>query len=182
MRARLGWAKGSDGILVNQTTGDRFDFDLWNRFQLTKEQAIVADYWKTLGINVNIRQYLQNDRELQAGFTGGQMMDQSIADYTVARLRTADIASEANRYGGRNVAGYSNPRFDDLLSRLQVSIDPQEQTRLHVDLAREAFTDLPELPFYFQVTPLVLREGWGGSQPGGGAGLYWDMNSWDKRS
>ncbi len=179
--ARQGWAKGADGILVHQTTGERFDFDLWNRFQFQKEQAVVADYWKAIGINVNIRQYIQNDRQLQAQFTGGQTMDQTIADYTVARLRSADIASEANRYSGRNVAGYSNPRFDELLTRLHSSIDVQEQTNLHVDLVREAFTDLAELPLYFQATPLVIREGWNGSMPGGGAGLLWDLNSWDKR-
>jgi peptide/nickel transport system substrate-binding protein len=178
---RMGWVKGSDGILVHQTTGERFDFDLWNRFQLTKEQAIVADYWKTIGINVNIRQYLQNDRKEQAAFTGGQTMDQSIADFTVARLRSADIAGEANRYTGRNVSGYSNPRFDDLLTRLQASIDAREQTAINVDLVREAFTDIAELPLYFQVTPLVIREGWTGAQPGGGAALYWDLYTWDKR-
>jgi len=178
---RLGWVKGSDGILVHQTTGERFDFDLWNRFQLTKEQAIVADYWKAIGINVNIRQYIQNDRQQQAGFTGGQTMDQTIADFTVARLRTADIASEANRYTGRNVSGYSNLRFDDLLTRLQSSIDAREQTAIHVDLVREAFTDLAQLPLYFQVTPLVMREGWTGALPGGGAGMMWDFNGWDKK-
>jgi peptide/nickel transport system substrate-binding protein len=179
---RLGWVKGPDGILVHQTTGERFDFDLWNRFQFTREQAIVADYWKAIGINVNIQQYLQNDRQQQSGFTGGQTMDQTVGDFTVARLRTADITSQANRYTGRNVSGYSNPRFDELLNRLQSSIDQREQTQIHVDLVREAFTDLAQLPLYFQVTPLVMREGWGGSLPGGGAALYWDLNSWDKRS
>ena len=98
------------------------------------------------------------------------------------RNAPADITSAANRYTGRNVSGYSNPRFDELLTRLQSSIDTREQTNIHVDLVREAFTDLAELPLYFQVTPLVMREGWNGSVPGGGAALYWDLNSWDKRS
>lgn len=181
MLTRAGWVKGSDGILVHQTTGERFEFDLWNRFLLTKEQAIVADYWKAVGINVNIKQYQQNDRELQVSFTGGQTMDQTIQDFSVARLRTADIASEANRFSGRNVAGYSNPRFDALLDRLHVSIDTQEQTRIQVDMAREAFTELPELPLYFLITPVVQRQGWTGSLPGNGAGFYWDLFSWDRK-
>ncbi|HZT06094.1 MAG TPA: peptide ABC transporter substrate-binding protein [Chloroflexota bacterium] len=179
--ARAGWGKGPDATLVHQTTGERFDFDLWNRFQLVKEQTIVADYWKAIGINVNIRQYLQNDRDLQAHITGGQMLDQTIADFTVARLRSADVSSEANGYRGRNVAGYSNPRFDELLDRLHATIGAQEQAEIHASLVREAFTDLAELPLYFQVTALVVREGWSGSPPGGGAGLYWDLMSWDKR-
>ena len=108
-------------------------------------------------------------------------MDQTLQDYTVARLRSADIATEANKYSGRNVAGYSNPRFDALLDRLHVSIDPQEQARIHIDMAREAFTDLPELPLYFQITPVVQREGWSGSLPGNGAGFFWDIFSWDKK-
>ncbi len=179
--AGVGWTRAADGGLIHQQTGERFDFDLWNRFQFTREQTIVADNWKAIGINTNIRQYLQNDREQQSHFTGGQTMDQTIADYTVARLRSADIATEANRYSGRNVSGYSNPAFDALLDRLRVSIDSREQTQINVDLAREAFTDLAELPLYFQVTPLVVREGWSGSIPGGPAALIWDIFSWDKR-
>jgi peptide/nickel transport system substrate-binding protein len=179
--AGVGWAKGADGVLVHQATGERFDFDFWNRFQFTRDQSIIADYWKAAGINANIRQYLQNDREQQSHFTGGQTMDQTVADYTVARLRGADIATEANRYSGRNVAGYSNPRFDELLDRLRVSIDSQEQTQIQTELAREAFTDLAELPLYFELTPLVVATGWSGSVPGGPAGLYWDFFSWDRR-
>ena len=179
--AGVGWTRAADGGLVHQTTGERFEFDLWNRFQFTREQTIVADYWKAVGINTNIRQYNQNDRQLQSQFTGGQTMDQTISDYTVARLRTADIASEANRYSGRNVSGYSNPRFDELLDRLRVSINPQEQTQIHTELVREAFTDLAELPLYFQVTPLVVTAGWSGPLPGGPAALHWDFFGWDKR-
>jgi len=179
----MGWARGADSILVHQTTGERFDFDLWNRFQLTKDQAIIADNWKTAGINVSIKQLpTARDRELEAKLSGGQMMDQTIADFTVGRLRTSDIATSANRYNGRNLAGYSNSRFDDLLKQLALAIDVRQQERIHADIAREAFTDLAELPFYFYVTPLLIREGWSGPEGGGGASIDWNFHLWDKKS
>ena len=182
MLASVGWTKGQDGILVHQTTGEKFEFDLWNRFQLLKEQAIVGDYWKAVGVNVNIKQLpIARDRHLEATLTGGQMMDQTIADFAVGRLRGSDVATPANRYNGRNLAGYSNPRFDDLLKKLSLAIDVREQSKIHADIVREAFTDLAELPFYFQVTPLLIREGFSGPQGGGAASIDWNFYTWDKK-
>src|SRR2546425_270358 len=63
-----------------------------------------------------------------------------------------------------------------------LAIDVREQNRIHTDLVREAFTDLAELPFYFYVTPLLVREGWSGPEGGGGATIDWNFSVWDKKS
>src|SRR5205814_5912031 len=99
------------------------------------------------------------DRELEAKIDGAQIHDQTVFDYAVSRLGTADISSPANRYNGRNLAGYSNPRFDAILDTLQRTIDQTEAGKMHRELVREAFTDLAIMPFYFQMTPLLMREG-----------------------
>ena len=178
--AQVGWTPGPDGILVHQTTGERFEFDLWNRFPLQKDQAILADSWKTLGVQANTRQLpLPRDREFEARINGGQMMDQTINDYTLGRLATSDIATAANRYTSRNLGAYSNPRLDALLNRLAVTIDAREQATIHRDLVVEAFGDLALLPLYYQVTPMLLREGVSG--PVGGANVVWNFHEWDKR-
>jgi peptide/nickel transport system substrate-binding protein len=182
MLADVGWARGADGILVDAASGERFETDLWNRFQFQRDQAILADFWKAVGIQVNVKQLpVVRDRELEAKIVGGQIHDQTINDYAVGRLRTADISSPANRYNGRNLAGYANPRLDAILATLHATIDQSEAAKVQRELVREAFTDLAIMPFYFQVTPLLVREGITGPQ-GGGADVYWNFYQWDKHS
>ena len=94
-------------------------------------------------------------------------------------MGTANIATAANRWTGRNLGAYSNPRVDELLNRLLVTIDAREAANIHRDVAREAFTDLALLPLYFQVTPMILREGVTG--PEGGTNVIWNFHQWDKR-
>jgi len=182
MLTDAGWAMGPDGILVHGATGERFETDLWNRFQFQREQAVLADFWRVVGLQVNVKQLpIARDRELEAKIVGGQIHDQTINDYAIGRLRTADISSPANRYNGRNLAGYSNPRFDDILATLHATIDQSEAAKVHRELVREAFTDLAIMPFYFQVTPLLMREGITGPQ-GGGVDVHWNFYQWDKKS
>jgi peptide/nickel transport system substrate-binding protein len=182
MLADAGWAIGPDGFLVDAATGERFETDLWNRFQFQRDQAVLADFWKAVGIQMNVRQLpVVRDRELEAKIVGGQIHDQTVNDYAVGRLRTADISTPANRYNGRNLAGYSNPRFDATLATLHATIDQTEAARVHRELVREAFTDLAIMPFYFQVTPLLMREGITGPK-GGGTDVYWNLYQWDKKS
>ncbi len=182
MLAEAGWTMGSDGYLVDLATGERFETDLWNRFQFQRDQAVLADFWKGVGIQINVKQLpVVRDRELEAKIVGGQIHDQTINDYAIGRLRTADISSPANRYNGRNLAGYSNPRFDEILATLHATIDQTEAGKVHRELVREAFTDLAIMPFYFQITPLFLREGITGPV-GGGMEVYWNFYQWDKKS
>jgi peptide/nickel transport system substrate-binding protein len=179
--AQAGWtARGPDGILVHAATGERFEFDLWNRFPVHKDQAILADSWKALGVQANARQLpMPRDREFEARINGGQMMDQTINDYTLGRLATSDIATAANRYTSRNLGAYSNPRVDALVDRLARTIDAREAATIHRDIVVEAFTDLALLPLYFQVTPMLLKAGVTG--PEGGANVVWNFHEWDKR-
>jgi peptide/nickel transport system substrate-binding protein len=182
MLTDAGWARGPDGILVHTASGERFETDLWNRFQFQRDQAILADFWKTVGIQVNVKQLpIVRDRELEAKIAGGQIHDQTVNDYAIGRLRTADISAPTNRYNGRNLAGYSNPRLDTVLASLHVTIDRSEAANVHRELVREAFTDLAIMPFYFLVIPLLTREGVSGPQ-GGGADVYWNFYQWDKKS
>ncbi len=178
--AQVGWTPGPDGILVHNATGERFEFDLWNRFPLQRDQAILADAWKAVGVQANTKQLpLPRDREFEARINGGQMMDQTIDDYTTGRLATTDIATAANRYTSRNLGAYSNPRVDGLLNRLALTIDAKESANVHRDLVVEVFTDLALLPLYYQVTPMLLKGGVVG--PVGGTTVWWNIHEWDKR-
>jgi peptide/nickel transport system substrate-binding protein len=178
--AQVGWQPGPDGILVDSASGERFETDLWNRFPLQKDQAIIADAWKAVGVQANPKQLpLPRDREFEAKINGGQMLDQTVDDYTTGRLATSDIAAAPNRYTSRNLGAYSNPRVDDLLKRLALTIDERESAAIHRDLVVEISTDVAFIPLYFQVTPLLVTAGVAG--PVGGTTGTWNIHEWDKR-
>ncbi len=179
--AQAGWTTtGSDGILINAATGERFETDLWNRFALQKDQAIIADNWKTVGVQATVKQLPQTrDRELETKITGGQMMDQTVNDYTYnGRVGTLNLATAANRFTGRNISGYTNPKIDDLFAKLLATIDDREAANLHRDIVREAFNDVALIPIYFQITPLLMRGGVTGPESGSMINFY----QWDRKS
>jgi peptide/nickel transport system substrate-binding protein len=178
--AQAGWSNpGSDGVLVNSASGERFETDLWNRFSLQKEQSIIADYWKAVGVQANVRQLPQRrDREFEVKINGGQMMDQQVDDYTYnGRIGTFNLATEANRWTGRNISGYSNPKVDELIGRLLVTIDARETANIQRDIVREIFTDVALIPFYFQSTPLLVSGGISGPE----SGSMINFSQWDKK-
>ena len=102
-----------------------------------------------------------NDRELAAHsptftVTGSQPPG---TWFTPDRLHSRNIASAENSWAGRNKFGYANPRVDQLLDRLQVTIDSRERIDLHRQLLEEETRDLTFFPLYWEVVPSFLAKG-----------------------
>ena len=54
--AQAGWARGADGILVHQPSGERFEVELHTSAGADSEQrlAIIAEDWKAVGAQVRL--------------------------------------------------------------------------------------------------------------------------------
>jgi peptide/nickel transport system substrate-binding protein len=164
--AEAGWTRGSDGVLVHRDTGDRFEGEVWAAPESNQKQepTILADQWNQLGTRLTsyvIPVARINDRELAANsplftVTAGQPPS---TWYTPDRLHSRFIASPANGWGGRNKFGYSNPRVDELLDRLQVTIDTRARTDLHRQLVEEETRDVAFFPIYWEVIPVFVAKG-----------------------
>jgi peptide/nickel transport system substrate-binding protein len=154
MLAEIGWVKGSDGILVNQSTGQRLSTTLTVRptTGAEKDAAIVADGWKQLGVETSmylIPPALSDDRP-------------TISTYPFVALKAGSIAGEvcsevsgpANNWAGGNTIGYCNPRVDETVARLAIAINPQDRVSLTRTLWQEIMTDVMAIPLYFETLPL----------------------------
>lgn len=80
---------------------------------------------------------------------------------------------------GNNLAGYSNPQIDGIISALAVTTDPKEQIRLLADAAPMLWADVPTLPLYRQQRTVLASKRMFAVQANPtkwGAG--WNMDRW----
>lgn len=164
--AQADWRRGPDGVLVHSESGERFEAEIWARQAAAgqeKEPAIVADQWSLVGAKMVpyvIPAARESDREYQAllptAIISGNLGPES---WYTDRLHSRFVASAENRWSGRNKLGYSNPLVDQLVDRLQVTIDPAERNDLHRQLLQEQTTDVAFVPLYWEVVPVLMLKG-----------------------
>lgn len=181
--AGAGWTKDADGVLVNQA-GERFEYELAGptRPELQKQQAIIADGWKPLGV-VGMIKVLSSAEDLvqsNRSITPGAYLGSIAADqyYFASQMHSAQITSAAN-WQLRNRGGYSNPAVDALYDRLNKTVDVGERAGLHGDIARVVMQDVGIWPFYWSPYPvLALAKVRGGIYPAKG-GIVNNIMEWD---
>lgn len=181
-----GSGRGTDGVLVHSQNGERFEIELWGQARQPdmKEQPIVADYWKAVGVQTEIQVIpaaTAGDREYEATRPGARVGN--IGDYRFYfddTLHSREIASAANRWGGRNKLGYSNPRVDVLLDQLNVTIDPRARTPLHREYLQVAMGDVAFMPIYWEVFPILALGSVKGTLHPGKGDVTWNIFEWDK--
>lgn len=162
--AGAGWVRAADGILFHQGTGDRFQIQIQGQAGpgTEKEASAIADGWKAIGARVEfdlVPPARAGDAEYQATRPGPRITSPSADAYYQNRLHSGQIASPANRWTGRNRGGYSNPRVDSLLDRMNVTIDARERLELHRQLLQEQMGDVAVYPLYWEVAPILMLKG-----------------------
>jgi len=160
-----GWVRGTDGILVHQPSGERFEVEIWAKGGGAlddKETAIVGDYWKAIGAQVILNPIPPariDDAEYLA-LRPGPMITQPGGDgFYRDRTQSSQIQSAANRWTGFNRAGYVNPKVDDIINRLSKTVDVREQIPIHRELLQEQMTDVAFMPLYWEVLPILMAKG-----------------------
>ncbi|MBM2809432.1 MAG: hypothetical protein HW416_191 [Chloroflexi bacterium] len=161
MLTQLGWNPGGDGVLVGPD-GRRFGTSLWTTEGGEREIAVIADYWKQIGVFAEqyiIAGAIVRDREARTKYPGFETSARGSSDSILSRFdsRTASVAS--TNYSGANRGGYKSPRMDDLVDRYRQSVPERDQgiaIRAVSDLVAE---DLPVLPLYFNPTTPAVRAG-----------------------
>ena len=188
--AEAGWKPGSDGVLVN-SKGERMEFE----FRVTAErrdheqaQAIIADYWKKIGVRTNIKN-LPN-RLLNAAENRNRWPGAFIGTHNVTveewqeRFHTKNIPSAENKFALENVSGWNDPRKDAILDELNSIVTPARSEQLQLEFIKMFSDALPHLPLYYSPEVLVAKKGLTGMTPrqesGGQNSSSWNMHQWDK--
>lgn len=180
--AQAGWVRSSDGVLTHQSSGERFEVMLASLERgggTEKLLNTIADGWKTLGARVNLNvipSVLSRNEEYRVQLPGLEVRNLPYNRFYRDRNHSRSVASEANRWTGVNYGGYGNPKVDALLDALNVTIDPQQRLFLHRELLQEQLGDLPNLPLYWLVDPVLALKGVKGIKPRG----LWNFFEYDK--
>jgi peptide/nickel transport system substrate-binding protein len=179
--AQAGWEPGPDGVLGHRPSGERYETELRiNQTLSEKAGTIIADEWKKLGIAATpspIPPARSADRQYVAQHPG-PYITYSFGDWSSDRLNSREIAAESNRWSGRNLTGYVNPRADEVLDLLLRTVDPVQRLPLLREQVEIYTGDLALMPLYWEVrTALALKSVKAEIRP---ALPWWNPMSWDK--
>jgi peptide/nickel transport system substrate-binding protein len=179
--AQVGWVRGGDGTLVHQASGDRFETEVWVIPQTDPRAAtLVAADWKAVGVDASayaIPPARAEDRQHRTEFPA-IIMSGVFTDSVLDRFDGRDVASAANRYSGRSRGAYQNPRVDELLDQLRITVDPKAQIALRREHIQQIMGDIAMMPAYWEVQPVVMVRGVKADISPTNAG--WNVFTWDK--
>jgi peptide/nickel transport system substrate-binding protein len=188
--AEAGWKPGSDGILTNDK-GERMEFE----FRVTAErrdheqaQAIIADYWKKIGVRGNIKNLpnrLLNSADNRNRWPGAFIGSHNVTvEEWPERFHSKNIPTAENKYAPENVSGWNDPRKDAILDEINSIIPEARSEQLQLDFLKMFTEALPHLPLYYSPEILVVKRGLTGVTPrqesGGQNSSSWNMQQWDK--
>ena len=188
--AEAGWKPGSDGVMVNGK-GERLEFE----FRCTAErrdheqaQAIIADYWKRIGVRTNIKNMpnrLLNSAENRSRWPGAFIGSHNVTvEEWQERFHSKNIPAAENKYSLENVSGWNDPKKDAILDELNSIITPARSEQLQVEYCKMFSEALPHLPLFFSPEVLVVKKGLTGITPrqesGGQNSSSWNTHQWDK--
>ena len=98
-------------------------------------------------------------------------------------LATQSIATERTAWKGGNYSGYSNPAYDQLFDRYQVTLDAPDRMKIAADIMRIVADDVPVIPLFYYGNGLVARNVMTG--PGTISPLQtanaWNVHEWEKK-
>jgi peptide/nickel transport system substrate-binding protein len=188
--AEAGWKPGPDGVMAN-AKGERLEFE----FRVTAErrdheqaQAIIADYWKRIGVRAvikNMPNRLLNSAENRSRWPGAYIGAHNVTvEEWQERFHTKNIPTQANRFSLENVSGWNDPRKDAILDELSSIISPARSEQLQIEFCKMFSEALPHLPLFYSPEVLVVKRGLTGITPrqesGGQNSSSWNTHTWDK--
>jgi peptide/nickel transport system substrate-binding protein len=185
--AQNGWAKGSDGVLVHQPSGERFDLDIWANQAIgwDKVAAVAADQWKAIGVRATVATVppaMIGNRQYESGYSGLFVTNVNIEQFwarnTAGRYDSRHATGPANNFNASNRGAYINPRIDALYDRMYTTLDPTQLLGLQRELVQMAMGDVAQMPLYWEVVPVLKLKGVKDHE--GGITQTWFFFDWDK--
>ncbi|ADU50800.1 extracellular solute-binding protein family 5 [Thermaerobacter marianensis DSM 12885] len=142
--AEAGWTPGPDGILQKDGKPFRIRMTAAQMRQLVPATLLVQQWWKDLGIQVDVdvldwNSYIEKaivNRDYEATLAWWS----TPADPDVYPYYASEAAGKGN-----NIPNYRNPELDDLLRRGRAATSEEERTALYAEAQRLMADELPYL-------------------------------------
>lgn len=156
----LGWHRETaDDVLVKH--GQRFEIELSTTAEWQSVAAVVADYWRDVGVPVRERVLALGavvDREARAAYSGVELAA-SVPNLALldGRLHSGNTPGPENQWVGANRGRYTSQELDVLLDRLWLTFERDERERVERDIARHISTELPLVGLFFYPAMAIVR-------------------------
>ncbi len=181
---QAGWTKGSDGVLVHQPSGERFDTVLMLPAgnQHVKLGSMIQDGWKAVGANTTLESLTPANAasiEYISTRSGPLANNPTGANMYESRLHSMRIPTAANRFTGNNRGHLNSPVVDGIIEKLAYTIDPAQQQALHRQFLQETMGKATAMPLYWETLPIVMLRGVTGPKIIGTIATG-NVHTWDK--
>jgi peptide/nickel transport system substrate-binding protein len=158
---QTGWQFPDAGGILVGTGGQRLTTELWTTEGADNEIAVIADYWKQVGVSTE--QYvvpgsLVRDRQYRQTYPGFETSARGSGDAILTRFDPRESAAPPN-YSGSNRGHYANPDFAPLIDRYRQSVQAAERAQVIKAISDLVAQDLPVMPLYFDPTTPGVRKG-----------------------
>jgi peptide/nickel transport system substrate-binding protein len=190
LMAEAGWTPGPGGVLTN-AAGQPFTVSIRTvAGDKLKEstQAIVADYWTQIGVQVETdnqpSQIIFDSAHLfRFGWPSAFLFNfGGNPNLLAGQYRCQDIPNEANSWSGSNLGAYCNEDYDAAYAEQDINstLDVAEREAIVAKLMPIWTDTLPFLPLYFKPEVATVRTGVTGVTPSGtNEGWLFNVHEWD---
>lgn len=184
--AEVGWRRGGDGVLRNER-GDSLTFPfgttVGNQERETL-QAVVADMWKALGVDVRIQNSpLSVTQDPSYNYPTTDLSGFSTEfEGRMLLIDSRNLKTPQNPRGS-NTWGYANEEVDRLLDEWVRTTDRRLQIPIEAAVIHRLSEDLPILPINYRIEAITARKGLVGV-PKRTAALSanntWNVETWER--
>jgi peptide/nickel transport system substrate-binding protein len=182
---KAGWKKGGDGIREKDGKKLKFVYQTSINQPRQKNQAIVKQACQKAGIDIEVKAvtasvffssdvanpdtYTKFYADLQMYNNGPQQPDPEVF---LRQFLSAEVATKANKWQGRNITRWQSTEYDDAHKAAQVELDPVKRAALLIKCNELAVNN-------HIVIPVVARLGVAGIKDKLVCELTgWDNNTW----
>lgn len=153
-----GWSEIKGGIRHNASGEPLRLVFMTTAGNRTRElvQQVLQSMWREVGIDARIEnepaRVFFGETMYRRRFPALAMFAWISAPEHLPRtmLHSTQIPSEANGWAGQNYTGFSDPRMDELIDAIEITLDREARERLWHEFQRLYASELPSLPLYFR--------------------------------
>jgi peptide/nickel transport system substrate-binding protein len=188
LMGEAGWTRGADGILQN-SAGQKFTIDVRVVESTPLNSRIglaVADQWKQGGLQTEfmaIGKNATNKNELKATHKGIFWQSETMTPDTMEYYKSNQIATEGNRWSGRNLSSFVSPEFDRMYDGVANELDGSKRLSQYADLLRWTAQELPFITGYYDASSAITAFRSGIRGPGPVLAISkvatWNVHEWE---
>ncbi len=160
--AEAGLNRGVDGLYRSEA-GAPFAIQLSTTGDIQtniQEMLAISNVWKTAGLEPDgvIIPGTANKDEVRTRLQGVNLTSSDLSYRAFEAYLTSEISSEATRWRGQNIAGYSNPAYDQQVTRLFTTVNSTERDGIAADLVKLSLDQVLYIPLTYSSDVSAVRK------------------------